>query len=197
MNPQLVFIQVSAVLQIAFTLCASVDALWFHLYKLRLHARPETRKEHVLHSANACLFPITLVFLYCFNAGGAALWAGIAATLVTFGIEIVDVGHEKTSRAGMGGVSAIEGVMHFGMGVGRALAFAFVVASKPLDAFLLSSPWVLATAYPDWVLWMGRIMFLTALPMAALHLALCAPRFSVRSRAPQVAPQAEALRGSL
>ena len=39
MNPSDVFIQVSAVFQITFTACASVDALWFHFYKYKLHAR--------------------------------------------------------------------------------------------------------------------------------------------------------------
>lgn len=176
MDAPLFFLQLSALLQALFTVFAAVDALWFHFRKHRLHVWSETRKEHLLHTANACLFPFTILFLYTFPSAGLALWAGIVATAATFVVEFVDVGHEKSSRAGFGGLSAPEGVMHFGMGVGRAAAFALLVASKPLHAFAWDAPWVLPTPFPEWVVWQGRVMFAAALPMAALHVALCFPR---------------------
>jgi hypothetical protein len=175
-DPSSVFVPLSAIVQMVFTAFAAVDALYFHYWKLRLHARADTFREHLLHTVNACLFPFTIAFLYCANTGGAALWVGVGATLLTFAAEFVDVGHEKTSRRAFGGVSAVEGVMHFGMGVARATAFALLIASKPVEAFSFSAPWVLASPYPDWVIWMGRTMLAASLPMAILHVALCFAR---------------------
>ena len=176
MDAPLLFLQLSAVIQAVFTFFAAIDAVWFHYHKHKLHVWSETRKEHLLHTANACLFPFTILFLYVFPSGGLALWAGIFFTVVTFAIEFIDVGHEKTSRVGFGGLSALEGVIHFGMGVGRAAAFALLIASKPLEAYSLQAPWVLSTPFPEWVAWQGRAMFAASLPMAALHVFFCLPR---------------------
>jgi hypothetical protein len=151
---------------------AAFDALYFHMGRLRLHARPETQREHALHTANACLFPVTVYFLYCGNFGGWALLAGVGATVATFALEVVDVVHEKRARAGFGGVSGAEGALHFAMGVLRAFAFAFALAGKPLGAFLPGGPMALAPSYPGWVVAVGRCMFVASLPMAALHLVL-------------------------
>ena len=39
----------AAVLLAVFAALAAVDGLYIHLWRLRLHARPETRREHWLH----------------------------------------------------------------------------------------------------------------------------------------------------
>jgi len=171
-DPVAFFVPVAAVLQMVFTAFAAVDALYFHAWHYKLHARADTRSEHLLHTANACLFPFTVWFLFCTNAGGAFLWVGVAAIVATYAVEFTDVALERRTRVAFGGLGAVEGVMHFGMGVLRALAFAFVLAGKPVEAFLLSSPNVLPVAYPDWVLWMGRVMFGAAVPMALMHIGL-------------------------
>lgn len=188
MDAALVFLQLSAIIQAIFTFFAALDAVWFHFYKHKLHVWSATRKEHWLHTANACLFPVTLWCLFVFPSGGLVLWAGIFITLLTFGIEFVDVGHEKTSRVGFGGLSSVEGVMHFGMGVARAAAFALLVSSKPLEAFSLQSPWVLSTPFPEWVMWQGRLMFAASLPMALLHVAFCFSRPRPLPEVPSVRP---------
>jgi hypothetical protein len=168
----LFFVQIAAILQAAFTFFAAGDALYFHFWKHRLHKHRSSEKEHWLHTANAMLFPLTVYFLFCGNFTGALLWLGIAATLITFVIEFLDVAHEKVSRIPFGGVSAVEGVLHFGMGVLRAMAFGFLLASKPLESFSWNAPLVSPAAYPSWVVTMGALMFAASVPMALWHLVL-------------------------
>ena len=53
----------SALLLIAFYALSLVDGLYFHLYAFRLHARPETRREHWAHTGRALLFIPTLLLV--------------------------------------------------------------------------------------------------------------------------------------
>ena len=184
-----VLIGFAAVVQIAFIFFASFDALYYHFYKFKLHLRSSTTTEHQLHTANALLFPVTIYFLFCGNFTGVALWLGIGAVAVTFGIELFDVFTEKTSRIEFGGLPAFEGVLHFLMGVLRALAFGVVLGTKHPQDFMLANVglgkfWGIfiaqsAAPYPAWVVTMGFIMFLASLPMAALHVWHCFARKKV------------------
>ena len=61
---------------------AAVDGLYIHLWRLRLHARPETRREHWLHTARALLFPPVLLGLFALPTGGVCLWTAITAAVL-------------------------------------------------------------------------------------------------------------------
>ena len=56
-----------------FGLVAAVDGLYLHLWKYRLYARPESRREHKLHTAQGALFVPVVFFLFYGDFGGAAL----------------------------------------------------------------------------------------------------------------------------
>lgn len=56
-----------------FALVAAVDGLYFHLWKYRLYARPESVYEHKLHTVRAFLFIPIVFFLFYQNFGGVGL----------------------------------------------------------------------------------------------------------------------------
>jgi hypothetical protein len=125
---------------IIFTLVASIDGIYFHLFKYKLYSRPESIKEHHLHTLNSFLFPFTIVFLFIFNTGGLLLWLAVILTILTLIVEFVDVFEEKKSRMKLGGLTSLEYSMHFGMSGIRATYTTLVFAGKPLFAWSLSAP---------------------------------------------------------
>ena len=125
---------------IIFTLVASIDGIYFHLFKYKLYSRPESIKEHHLHTLNSFLFPLTIVFLFIFNKGGLLLWLAVILTILTLIVEFIDVFEEKKSRMKLGGLTSLEYSMHFGMSGIRATYTTLVFAGKPLFAWSLSAP---------------------------------------------------------
>jgi len=120
---------VAIVLLLAFTTVAAIDGFYFHLWKYRLWERPETQREHALHTLNACLFPFTIVPLSLADCGGAWLWAGVALNAALVVVESVDVLEERGSRALLGGLSSVEYWMHFLM---SGLRWGYMVAALSL-----------------------------------------------------------------
>src|SRR5438132_1692812 len=92
----------SAVLMVMFTVIASTDGLYFHLWRYRLYARAASRYEHRLHTTNAAIFPLFTYLLFCVAPGGAYLWLTLALALLTLGVESADVLCERESRRDMG-----------------------------------------------------------------------------------------------
>ena len=85
------------ILLVAFTTIASFDGFWFHLHVYRLHERPECRREHLLHTINACLFPLTLLPLFLAEASGAWLLFAVLVHVAVVAVELVDVLIEPTA----------------------------------------------------------------------------------------------------
>src|SRR5688500_16054800 len=92
-------------LLVLFVVLAAVDGIWVHLWKLRLHARPQSWLEHVWHTGGALLFVPTVALIFLAPTAGLALWAGIALLVVTHLVEAFDVRAEAASRADLGGMS--------------------------------------------------------------------------------------------
>ena len=128
-----------------FMLLGAVDLFYFHLWKYKLHTRPESRYEHKLHMAFAFLMVPVGYFLFFQNSGGWALWAGVAAVVAALGTELLDVLSENDSRASFGGLSTAEYALHVVLTILKVAAFAFIFASKPIAAWSLSSPTVLGS----------------------------------------------------
>jgi hypothetical protein len=172
---------VAAALLFLFTLVAGTDGLYFHLYRYRLHRRPASRFEHLLHTANALLFPPMTVLLFCFRPEGAYLWLALFLFLGTVVLESVDVFCEKQSRADLGGLTPLEYWMHFlmsGLRWGMAVPL-FVMGpagstgpgGHDYDAYRLS-----ATALhprPFWFFLIGCWIVVPSIGAAALHVVLC------------------------
>ena len=158
-----------------FTLIASVDGFWFHLHVYRLHERPASRREHLLHTANAVLFPLTLVPLFLAQASGLWLWVAVALHAAVLVVEVVDVLIEPASRADLGGLTGVEASLHFLMSGLRWAYVALVFAAIPAvrwtapSELLWRSPVAGAEAFVPWM------VALVGVPVALLHLALARP----------------------
>ena len=157
-----------------FTTIASVDGFYFHLYKYRLWERPQSRREHLLHTVNSCLFPLSLAPLFLATSTGAWLWFALAMNLVTLAIESLDVFEEHASRADLGGLTSTEYWMHFMM---SGLRWGFVVltfASQPFEAWHAETAWIwrVPASVADLVTASGWGVTLLGLPVALLHVGL-------------------------
>ena len=174
----------ATLLLLAFTTIASVDGFYFHLYKYRLWERPESRREHWLHTWNACLFPLTLAPMFLAAATGAYLWAGLLLNVATLVIESFDVFEERGSRASLGGLTSTEYWMHFLMSGLRWGYAVLIFAAVPAEAWFASAGWSwrLPSSAMDLMTILPWGVALLGLPVALIHVAL-----GLRPTAPAVA----------
>src|SRR5262245_30838609 len=103
----------ACVLLYLFLAVASTDGFYFHLWKYRLHARPESAWEHQLHTINACLFVPQVFLLFCVRAQGVWLLLAVGSVLATLAVEMVDLYEERRSRRALGGLASSEYAAHF------------------------------------------------------------------------------------
>lgn len=122
-----------------YLLFAVIDGLYFHIYKYKLYAREESRKEHLLHTLNAIIFPWSLYFIYFDQFKGLFLYFGVFLLLVSLVIEFFDVYEESKSRKSLGGLTNNEYAMHFALSGLRGVYSTLVLVSKPNSDWLISS----------------------------------------------------------
>lgn len=158
-----------------FMVLGAVDLFYFHLWKYKLHTRPESRYEHKVHMAFAFVMVPIALLLYYQNLGGLGLWAAVCFVAAALGIELDDVLSEDDSRASLGGLSRGEYLLHVVLTILKVASFSFMFASKPLAAWDLGSP-VTLSSYG----WIAEIMALKVAIGSALvgilHLALLHPK---------------------
>lgn len=158
-----------------FMVLGAVDLFYFHMWKYRLHTRAESRYEHKLHMTFAFLMVPLAVLLYYQNFGGIALWAGIFLVAAALGTELLDVSSENDSRASLGGLSTEEYALHVVLTILKVASFALLFASKPTEAWSISSPTVLGSYG-----WMGEMIALKIAVgsglIGVLHLVLLHPK---------------------
>lgn len=158
-----------------FMVLGAVDLFYFHIWKYKLHTRPESRYEHKLHMTFAFLMVPLALLLYYQNFGGIALWAGAFFVAAALSTELFDVFSENDSRASIGGLSTREYALHVVLTILKVTSFALLFASKPAEAWALSSPMVLGTYG-----WMGEMIALKVAIgsglVGILHLALLHPK---------------------
>jgi hypothetical protein len=155
---------------VLFTAIAGVDGLYFHLYKYKLYARPQSRYEHRLHTINSVMFVPLTALLFCAAPAGLFLWLGLLLFLGSLLIEILDVLCEPASRRDLGGLIASEYLMHFLMSGLRFGAIVPLLSSPPPAAWLPSS--TALGARPFWLLLLGAWIALPGIGIAALHIRL-------------------------
>ena len=166
----------ATVFLILFGIVAAFDGLYLHLWKYRLFARPESRREHKLHTAQGILFIPVVFFLFYQDFGGWALWAGVLFIALEQVVEIMDVLDENDSRASLGGLSSTEYAVHVIAITARTVAIALALATKPLSAWSLDAPLVLGPAHTM----ASGVAFNTIignLLVVALHVWLMRPRY--------------------
>ena len=154
-----------------FMIVGAVDMFYYHMWKYKLHARPESRFEHKTHMAFAFLMVPIAFFLYYQDFGGYALWAGVIFVAVALVVEMLDVFSEGDSRASIGGLTTGEYALHVAATVLKAMSFAFIFGSKPLSAWSLESPYLLGS-YGSTGEMMALQVMVGSFVIAVLHLAL-------------------------
>ena len=158
-----------------FMVLGAVDLFYFHIWKYKLHTRPESRYEHKLHMAFAFLMVPLAYLLYYQNFGGWALWAGAFFVVAALSTELADVFSENDSRASIGGLSTQEYALHVVLTILKVASFALLFASKPAEAWSLSSPTVLGEY--GFVAEMTTLQVMVGSGLVGLlHLALLHPR---------------------
>jgi hypothetical protein len=173
---------IAVALLVPLAVLAAVDGLWIHLWRLRLHARPECAREHRLHTARALLFPVLLVLLYGRESAGIALVVGAVLAGVDTVLEAWDTFEEPRSRVRLGGLSRTEALLHVILVSLRGASLVLVLVATPAAA------WSLRAIAPPIPLpaWQSQLVFQALLPgaltVAALHvvLALRVPRVDER-----------------
>lgn len=154
-----------------FMLVGLVDLFYYHIWKYKLHTRPESRYEHKLHMAFAFLMVPIGYLLYYQDLGGYGLWAAAFFVIAALTTEMLDVFSEGDSRASIGGLTTGEYSIHVAATIFKVASFAFMFASKPAAAWSLSSPVVLGSYG-----WMAEAMAVQVMVgsglVGILHLAL-------------------------
>jgi hypothetical protein len=158
-----------------FMVLGAVDLFYFHLWKYKLHTRPESRYEHNLHMTFAFLMVPVAMLLYYQNLGGSGLWVAVLFVGAALSTELLDVFSENDSRASLGGLSTGEYALHVVLTILKVASFAFMFASKPAAAWDLASPMFLGSYG-----WMGEMIALKVAigsgVVGLLHVALLHPR---------------------
>ena len=159
----------AAVLLAVFAALAAVDGLYIHLWRLRLHARPETRREHWLHTARALLFPPVLLGLFALPTSGVCLWAAITAAVLDLAAGLWDVAIERESRAQLGGLGTAEYIVHIAVSMVHSGALALVLAARPATAWSLAAPPLLDAPMPGLSAALAWNLLPGAVILGALH----------------------------
>lgn len=100
------------ILLIGFVILATVDGFYLHLFKYQLHARPESRIEHITHTIRAFLFPAIVYTLFMKLENEVFLWTGILLLIIDLIVLGIDAYSEKDSRTFMGGLPRWEYILH-------------------------------------------------------------------------------------
>jgi hypothetical protein len=161
-------VTVATVLLLLFAGLSLIDGIYIHLWRLRLHARPGSYREHLWHTARALLFAPTVLLLFAAPTAGVALWIGIALFALDEVVELLDVVEERPSRASIGGLSSMEYAVHVVLITLRVAAVALVLASRPADAWSLDAP-ITVGAHPETIAVLVKQLVPGAVLAAAVH----------------------------
>lgn len=128
----LVFIIISS-------LIALIDGIYIHLIELNLHANPETKYEHILHSLRALFFTILLLFLFYYKPTGYWLYFCLFIALLDFIVEVLDIREEGKSRKIFNGLSNNEYLIHALAISARSLGLGLWLSQFRGEDFLLKT----------------------------------------------------------
>ena len=171
MNPDLA-VAAAIVLQL-FALLSTIDGLYLHLWRLRLHRRPASYREHLWHTARAVLFAPVVLILFAMPSAGALLWLGVGLAVADQIAGVSDALSERDSRASLGGLGRGEYVLHILLVAVHATALTLVLAARPVAAWSWSAPSSLG-AWPASVPMLVLGPLIGGVAVAGLHVALAA-----------------------
>ena len=140
----------------------ATDVIYFHLYKFRLYARPQSFREELTHIARGAVIPILFAMLLLGQPQGAMFCVVVGLFALDTLNTLIDVMVEPASRASFGGVPPAELAVHF---VGATLigaAFGSLVISGwgTRHAPSAFAPWPEGTFPPGFILfgWGGVVL---------------------------------------
>ncbi len=163
-----------------FMIVGAVDLFYFHMWKYKLHTRPESIYEHKLHGIFALIMVPLAFFLYYQNSAGYALWAGVFFVVAALAVEMMDVFSEGDSRAAIGGLTTAEYSLHVAATIFKVASFAFIFAAKPISAWSFESPLSLGS-YGSMGEMMAIQVMVGSLFIGLLHFALLNKRIGAIS----------------
>jgi hypothetical protein len=168
MNSDLVVAAVVA-LQV-FVVLSTIDGLYIHLWRLRLHRRPESYQEHLWHTVRALLFAPVVGILFAIPSAGLLLWVGVALAFADQVAGVCDAWSERDSRRTLEGLGRGEYVLHVVLVAVHATALVLVLAARPSEAWSLAASSTLGE-WPAVDLLVGGPL-VGGIVVAALHVAL-------------------------
>jgi hypothetical protein len=165
-----------------YGLIGTCDTLYYHLYRFRLYERPESFREHVLHTADIFLNVPVAAGLYMARTAGPTLWLAtgfaVARTIVT----LRDVMEEHDSRAQLGGLPRPEYFMHVVVCMMQAASLALVLADRPAAAWSVTALRLLEPIDLDARAWSMIAFAAVAVALGILNVALALRGYqSIRS----------------
>lgn len=95
-----------------FAVLGIIDGFYLHIWRFRLHEHPESRFEHLTHTARAMFFPGIVYCLFLFPNTPGMYQAGLLLVLADIVVLTIDAYSEKDSRAFMGGLPRWEYILH-------------------------------------------------------------------------------------
>lgn len=147
------------------------DVLYYHLYKFRLHARPESRGETVTHLVRGLLIGGVAILLALGEPHGAWFWAAAGLLIVDFANDVIDVLLEPASRKDLGGLPPLEYLTHvIGAAASGGATAAFLVLAWPWAQ--LPTELAPASHVPSWLAINGVVMGIGAILLAAFEATL-------------------------
>ncbi len=164
-------VTVSFVLLLVVAGLALVDGIWWHLVVYRLYARPESRREHHLHTVRAFLFPVIVTLLYVQRWGGALLWIGALAVGADVVVQAMDMWVEPESRRQLGGVSPAESVLHGVLVVLGTASLTLNLGARRAQEWALGAT-LAREGFGTVPTWLAGVVVVGAVAVAGLHVLL-------------------------
>jgi hypothetical protein len=155
-----------------FGAIGTFDIHYYHFHKFRLYKRPESFKEHLLHTAMVLLTPLVVAGLYVGRTAGPTLWLGAAIALVQMIVLLADVLEEHASRAQLGGLPRPEYFIHIVVCMMHAASLALIFYDRPASAWSLDEPMLLEPVRLDGWCWAIMVLGALAVPLGIVHVVL-------------------------
>ncbi len=152
-----------------FLVLSFIDGIVLHLVRYRLPENPDSRFEHLTHTARAFLFIPIVYMLFYLNVSGPTLWFLSGLVLFDLCIESIDILEERRSRLRLGGLASGEYLIHIVETTFRIAAVTLAYAVKPIEAW---SGAIELPPYPESVRSAAFIVIVGSIGVALLHVVL-------------------------
>lgn len=166
----------------------AMDGLYFHLWKLQLFRRTESRREHLAHGLRAVLMAPTAFVALCDATSlphSIRVFSLLGLIVVDAAVGVWDVLLERRSRVRTGGLQPPEYLVHVVVTALHSFAEAFAIAYWMQT---IASGARVAPTHVH-VSELGTLISGASVVVAAVHFGLLHPRFDARHDAVEPRPK--------